>query len=109
MLPLLYRLPTKQFEVTLRSGIRMRTDMLQCIYVNTQEPHSRLGVIIGKSFEKTAIGRNRIKRQITMAFFPYLIQDKQSKDIVCKITKTNIPNSFKTITRAVDTFFTNTV
>ncbi len=109
MLPSRYQLPTCEILHVLQQGIRINQDMLQLRYIKTTKTPSRLGILVGKTCDKKAVGRNRVKRQLAMAFLPYLIHDVHPKNIVCKIGKTSTPLSFEEIHNAVDIFFTHTV
>jgi len=109
MLPSRYQLPTHEILPVLQRGIRINHDMLQLRYIKTTKAPSRLGILVGKMYDKKAVVRNRVKRQLAMAFLPYLKSDLHPKDIVCKIGKTSVPLTFEEIKNAIDTFFTHTL
>lgn len=107
MLPSIYQLPTIDVIHTLRYGQRIQHDMLQLRYIKTTKSQSRLSIIVSKKCDKKAVKRNRIKRQLAMAFLPYLAKDTITKDIVCKIAQNGAHMSFKDIKQNIETFFTN--
>ncbi len=87
MLPSIYRLPKQNITNVMRSGIRTHTDTIHCMYLKTTQKNGRLSILVTKKFSKKAVERNSIKRQLFMAFLPFLKDTSKPMDIFCKITQ----------------------
>ena len=64
MLPIPYRLPTPDVKQVMRSGRRLASPELVLIYQKNTTDTPRFAVIVPKSVDKRAVGRNRIKRLV---------------------------------------------
>ena len=49
---------------TYQKGKTIRTPKLSLVYAPNTRGHQRFGVVVSKKIEKTAVGRNRIRRRI---------------------------------------------
>ncbi|KKU87416.1 ribonuclease P protein component [Candidatus Gottesmanbacteria bacterium RIFCSPLOWO2_01_FULL_48_11] len=67
MLPIPYRLPTPDVKQVMRSGRRLASPELVLIYQKNTTDASRFALIVPKSVDKRAVGRNRTKRLVREA------------------------------------------
>ncbi len=64
------RLTTAAFNEVFQVGKRLHTPELQLIYLRADDFHA--AVVVGKKVSKTAVGRNRLRRQIYAAVYRFL-------------------------------------
>ncbi len=65
MLPKENRLSKEAFTKIFKTGRRVRGGVLTLVYIKTQSQEKpKLGIVVSKKTIKTAVGRNKIKRQI---------------------------------------------
>lgn len=62
MLNKISRIPRKVFSTLFQSGKRIHTPEITLIILPTETPHPQFAIIVGKSIDKRAAARNRIKR-----------------------------------------------
>ena len=88
MLPFQNRLKNKEdFEKTYRYGKSLFCDKIIVRVAKNGLPVMRLGISIGVNFSRSAVLRNRLKRQIRAFFRAELEKIKPGQDIVIILQK----------------------
>ena len=80
MLPKPHRLPTPDVRQVMRSGRRLTSPFLIMIYRNNTIGTARFAVVVPKSVDKMAVGRNRIKRLVRESVYHLLPSIAQNID-----------------------------
>lgn len=88
MLPKKHRLPKQEFSLVFRKGIRLQSKLFQYVFLPNRLAVSRMAVIVGKKYAKSAVKRNRIKRAAQEAFASLLPCFFCSIDMLCIAKKT---------------------
>ncbi|OIP77873.1 MAG: hypothetical protein AUK16_01060 [Parcubacteria group bacterium CG2_30_44_11] len=69
MLKKQHRLTTAGFNEVFKVGRRLHTPYFQLIYIPSGDFHT--AVVVGKKVSKTAVGRNRLRRQVYGAVYSF--------------------------------------
>ena len=69
MLPKKERLTSKMFDRFFSSGRRINSDLWQIVYVPSSD--FRAAVVVGKKIDKSAVKRNRLRRQVYNLLYRY--------------------------------------
>lgn len=67
---------------TYQKGKTIRTPKLSLVYAPNTRGHQRFSVVVSKKVEKTAVGRNRIRRRVYEALRVELPSFTQPKDCI---------------------------
>ena len=91
-------------RAVLRTGLAVRTDALTYKYRRSpHRRHPRIAVVVSKKIQKSAVGRNRIRRRLYEEFRQRLDQLEPSSDIVVIVTSGGIVHmSSQELHRLVD-------
>jgi ribonuclease P protein component len=67
---------------TYKQGKTIRTPKLSLVHAKNARKHQRFAVVVSKKIEKTAVGRNRIRRRLYEAIRCELDDFKAEKDCI---------------------------
>jgi len=81
MLPKKNRLTTNQFDRSFRKSKKIHTELARFLISNGRE-NTKCAVVVSKKIAKSAVKRNRIRRQI-YALMDQIIPKKLAKNIIC--------------------------
>lgn len=69
-------------KYTYKQGKTIRSPYLNLVYAKNSRHHQRFAVVVSKKIEKTAVGRNRIRRRVYEAIRTQLPDYKEHKDCI---------------------------
>lgn len=99
MLPSVHRLSAKAFPLVLQKGTRIHTDTVDVRYTKTAHP-SHIGFVVGKSVDKRASRRNRMKRQLSETV-RQMLKDRDPRVDAVFIVRKPLPQDHGRVARLV--------
>ena len=97
MIPRLNRLPSTHIA----SSFRVSSSHVQMRFVDNSLSYHRFAFVVSKKIDKTAVGRNRMKRLLRESVFEASLPYSHTSDIVCIVTKNFLGHSPSEIKKEV--------